>query len=242
MILKIYKNLGETPLEALEKFRKENNIDPNISLTYAGRLDPMAEGLLVVLSGEDVHKKEEILLLDKEYELDILWNIKTDTHDLLGIPSLEIKDVNGVDEEYKKWIGSFEQEYPLYSSKTVNGKSLWEWSREGKISEIEIPKKQVEIKSIERLEDYSISSKELLRETRRRIDLIKGDFRQNQILEKWEEILENKDYLFKVSRFKVLCSSGTYMRALAHNMAKNLGVFGLAYRIKRNKVGDFILH
>ena len=43
-----YKNIGETPLECLERHRKERSIDKDIPMTYAGRLDPMAEGLMIL--------------------------------------------------------------------------------------------------------------------------------------------------------------------------------------------------
>ena len=47
----VYKKLGQTPLEALLDF-KNKNPDFSGSMTYAGRLDPMAEGLLILLSGD----------------------------------------------------------------------------------------------------------------------------------------------------------------------------------------------
>jgi tRNA U55 pseudouridine synthase TruB len=49
-VLKLYKNVGETPLECLERFRVENSEYKDVPMTYAGRLDPMAEGVLIVLA------------------------------------------------------------------------------------------------------------------------------------------------------------------------------------------------
>ena len=103
----IHKNLGETPLEALERFRLEqikksdNNLISNstkldsvtdnsinwkkIPMTYAGRLDPVAEGELLILIGEECKNKEKYLGLDKEYEVEILLGLTTDTYDILGL-------------------------------------------------------------------------------------------------------------------------------------------------------------
>jgi len=53
-------------------------------MTYAGRLDPLAEGLLLVLTGEECKNKEKYLGLDKEYEVDVLFGFATDTYDILG--------------------------------------------------------------------------------------------------------------------------------------------------------------
>lgn len=68
----IYKNIGETPLEALERFRADHVEYKNEPMTYAGRLDPMASGKLIILIGEECKNKDEYLKLDKEYEVDIL--------------------------------------------------------------------------------------------------------------------------------------------------------------------------
>ena len=83
-VIEAYKEVGETPLEVIQRTRIENNIGNDIPITYAGRLAPMAEGLLLLLAGDSVHKKEEFLKLDKEYEFQILFGFSTDTHDLLG--------------------------------------------------------------------------------------------------------------------------------------------------------------
>ena len=81
----VYKNLGETPLECLERVRSEQGIADDIPMTYAGRLDPMAEGLLIILIGEECKNKEKYLGLDKTYEFKILVGFSTDTYDLLGM-------------------------------------------------------------------------------------------------------------------------------------------------------------
>ena len=66
----IYKNLGETPLQALERFRakmvKNGMADSAIKsawqkapMTYAGRLDPLAEGELLILIGDECKNKDK---------------------------------------------------------------------------------------------------------------------------------------------------------------------------------------
>ena len=84
-LLLLNKDVSETPLECLERFRGENPEYANIKMTYAGRLDPMASGLLVVLAGGMVQKKEEFLKLPKTYEATVVLGIESDTFDCLGI-------------------------------------------------------------------------------------------------------------------------------------------------------------
>ncbi|MFZ2484976.1 MAG: hypothetical protein WAW81_03500, partial [Minisyncoccia bacterium] len=102
-ILKLYKNLGETPLECLHRFKTDHPEYKETKMTYLGRLDPMAEGLLLVLvwpakprrsgpgntrphaakapRGEE---KNKYLFLDKTYEFEVLWGFGSDTYDILG--------------------------------------------------------------------------------------------------------------------------------------------------------------
>jgi tRNA U55 pseudouridine synthase TruB len=46
-MVQINKNVGETPLELLERLRRERPELAQETLSYAGRLDPMAEGVML---------------------------------------------------------------------------------------------------------------------------------------------------------------------------------------------------
>jgi tRNA pseudouridine55 synthase len=84
-MITVYKNLGETPLQCLERYRLEAGIEAGVPMTYAGRLDPMAEGDMIILVGEECKGKDKFLPLRKEYEMEVLLGVETDTYDLLGI-------------------------------------------------------------------------------------------------------------------------------------------------------------
>ena len=68
MIFNLYKQRGETPLECLERFRITYPEHKDEKMTYLGRLDPMAEGVLLVATGEDIKqsRREEFFELDKD--------------------------------------------------------------------------------------------------------------------------------------------------------------------------------
>ena len=51
-IIPYYKPLGLTPLQAIHKLTTERPELKQFPITYAGRLDPMAEGLLLLLVGD----------------------------------------------------------------------------------------------------------------------------------------------------------------------------------------------
>lgn len=260
----INKNIGETPLEALERFRSQcmQSGEPcsngrsstgtkyswkEVPLTYAGRLDPMAEGQLMILIGDECKEKEKFLNLNKEYEVEVLFGIKTDTYDALGIveerplhdTEIKLSQIgNLMNQEYlNKYIGKFVQQYPSYSSKTVGGKQLHELARIGALPE-EMPTREVEIYSIEMLGNkiVPIESEELLSIIVSRIGLVKGDFRQDQIIEAWIQLLKNYQTAWPLVKIRVRCSSGTYMRSLADRIGQDLGVGAIALSINRTKI------
>lgn len=239
----LYKNLGETPRECLERFRAGNPEYADVPMTYAGRLDPMAEGLLVVLSGDAVNEKETYTALPKTYVFQMLWGFETDTLDILGkITETNNSEVSKEDVEkvLGKSVGKFEQVYPAYSSKPVSGKPLFQWAREGRLGEIEIPKHEVEVFKADFVSRRTVSSPDLLRYIVRDVSLVKGDFRQDEITSKWKEVLsKNENTEFVVDTIEVEVSSGFYVRQFVSDLAHSLGTVATTFHIKRTQIGDF---
>ena len=133
----IEKELGESPLQALERFRASDPRLADVPLTYAGRLDPMAEGKLLVLIGEECKRKEEYLRLDKEYAFEILFGVSSDTGDVLGMPEACGLPPLKEDEVLKAaegMTGGHRLPYPAFSSKPVGGKPLFEHALGGRLS------------------------------------------------------------------------------------------------------------
>ena len=83
-ILNIYKPVGISPLDAIKTLKEKYPELKDEKMTYAGRLDPLAEGVLLILAGNAVYEKEKYLKLDKEYEAEILFGFNTDTYDIFG--------------------------------------------------------------------------------------------------------------------------------------------------------------
>ena len=250
--LKLYKKMSETPLECIQRWQKENPEYLDEKMTYAGRLDPMAEGELLVLVGEECKNKEKYLGLDKEYEVNILFGFETDTHDVLGLTinhlasgALRDYDIIGhkgkIERFLEKLIGKQKQEYPFFSSKTIDGKQLFQITKDGELDSKKIPQREIEIYEAELLKNYYMLGRCLKANIMKRILLVTGDFRQEEILEKWnKELSGREEEQFLVVKIRVKCSGGTYMRSIAHNLGKFLSVPSLALKIKRTKIfSDF---
>ena len=248
-ILNIYKPVGISPLDAIKLLKEKYPELKNEKMTYAGRLDPMAEGVLLILAGKTVYEKEKYLKLDKEYEGEILFGFETDTYDVLGLPekiihyrrSMSIIKIRKI---LKKLEGDISLPLPPYSSYKIKGKPLFQWAREGKLSEIEIPIRQTKINSTKLLSLNEISGKNLMKKIEQKISLIKGDFRQKKILSRWQKMLPKscsslKTLTFQTAKVKISCSSGTYIRSIAHHLGQELKTGGILLSLKRTRVGDF---
>lgn len=243
-IINFYKEAGETPLEAIRRFQIRDSRFLDSKITYAGRLDPLAEGVLILLTDDDVHKKDDFLKLQKEYEFEVLFRFKTDTGDILGKilestnNELSVLDIEKtIPKILKEFLGKQTQTYPMYSSKTVAGKPLFSYARNKE--QVSIPSGTIEIYSLEYLGSEKIESDILLSEITLRIGKVKGDFRQSDILNNWNDALKKAKSNFIFAKFKVNASSGTYVRVLAEQIGAKLNVLSLAYKIKRTRVGDF---
>src|SRR3989338_7639479 len=85
-IFNIYKSVGISPLDAVKLLKEKYPELKGEKMTYAGRLDPLAEGVLLILAGKTVYEQEKNLKLDKEYEGKILFGFETEAYDVLDIP------------------------------------------------------------------------------------------------------------------------------------------------------------
>lgn len=246
-VVPIYKPIGKTPLQCVEEFKQLYPQYKDETVSYAGRLDPMAEGVLLFLVGDTNKKRREYEHLDKEYEVSVLCGIGTDTGDLLGrITQFQISNVKIQKEQVSNIlqdsVGSFRQRYPAYSSAKVNGKPLYWWARKGRLHEIIIPTHKVTIHAIEYLSTSSTTAQHLLERVQTIVPYVQGDFRQEDIVQAWQDNLKHyPNSQFPLVYIKVSCGSGVFMRVLAEDVGSALGLPACAFSIKRTRVGEFTL-
>lgn len=234
----IYKKAGETLASLLERFRPLESISKDTSVTYAGRLDPMAEGLVVLLVGEACKRKEEFLGLDKTYVFEVLFGISTDTFDMLGLIT-EIEECFPTEKQISASLEKIKNtksfSYPPYSSKPVDGVPLFTHAKAGTLPEV-LPSMEGEIKEINLKSQRTALLSEAVKEKIETIQKVEGDFRQREIIDGWKSLIdqsENKKCL--IATFEARVSSGVYIRTLA----TMFGGGALAFSIKRTKVGEF---
>lgn len=245
-VVNLYKGLGETPRERLERLRSQKPHFEHEVLSYAGRLDPMAEGVMLCLVGSANSRREEYLDMSKEYTLDVLFGFETDTYDILGkvIESGEVDHLRkrSIGVALNEFRGKLNQEYPPYSSKTVEGKSLFQWAREGALSSITMPSRTVTVYEIDITHLYKIKEPQLLSYIETCVAKVNGDFRQEEVVRIWKRHLKAGGMReFPAATIKISCSSGTYARSIAHGLGAELGVPALALHILRTQVGEYTI-
>lgn len=195
----------------------------NCKTSHTGTLDPLAEGVVVVIVGDESAFKENFISEFKTYEFSFIFGFSTDSHDALGL----VKNTNleeifltemRVRNELNNFIGRYTQKYPDFSSKKVLGKSLWEYKRLG----LSVPEVFIDgtITEIEVLDFSEISSTNVLNHIKTQINQIVGNFRQKEILKKYQE--SNFPEKFYKTKVRIKMSRGLYVRGLARDLSEKL--------------------
>jgi len=117
---------------------------------HTGTLDPLATGLLVILTGKRTKDASLFLKMDKAYEVKAILGIETDTFDTEG-RVLQQSDNEVTREELervlKEFHGDIWQTPPVFSAKKMEGRKAYQLARKG--VSINIPAKKVSTYSLE---------------------------------------------------------------------------------------------
>lgn len=213
----------------------------------------MASGVLLILIGDECKKQELYHKFDKEYVFEVVFGLASDTGDVLGIVRKEgarIINPPVLTNNLADLIGDISLPYPHFSSRTVGGKPLHTWALQGKIDEITVPLKHskiyylglesIETVSFEALKQGALSKINRLPRVTEGCKALGRDFRRSEVLESWNTIESVSGMFHTVARFRCRSSSGTYMRSLAEYIAKKMRTQGLAYSIRRTKIGSYL--
>lgn len=149
-LLLIRKPSGMTSHDVVYQVRRTLGIK---EVGHAGTLDPLAEGLMVLLLGEATKMSSYVLEQDKQYEVEFKPGLETDTLDITGTVLKEMPVTLSEAEIVAEGLnlhGDFIWEVPMYSATKVGGKKLYEHAREGD-TPVEIPKKPMSFWGVESL-------------------------------------------------------------------------------------------
>ena len=149
-VLLINKDKAYTSHQVVQEIRGILN---QKSIGHAGTLDPMAQGLLLILCGSATKLSPYFLNQDKRYSLSLKFGLQTNTFDLQG-EQLYSKSVSLKKEEINKLLKretrDLELPVPLFSAVKVKGKKLYSYAFKGE--KTELPVKKMSFFDLETLE------------------------------------------------------------------------------------------
>ena len=234
-----YKNSGEPFGEITKKVTN----DSQNKISYIGRLDPLASGIIIYLEGDELKDRDKYMNMDKTYKFNLVIGISTDTGDCLGMIR-KIQSVNTINmtrllEVFSQFLGEYEQRYPIYSAYQIhkNGvkKPLWYFAKNGiELEESEIPKHIIKIYNLEQDAKpmFSIRNMNYFKE---QVILIPDglELRKEEVLSQYNEYKETDKIRLIGIPMLAKVSSGTYIRQLCADIGDRLGIPCMADKIER---------
>ena len=222
--LVIDKPKGKTSFDIVAELRRILGIK---RIGHLGTLDPMATGVLVVAIGKATKLNEFLMIMDKEYEAEVVLGARSSTCDAEGDLDYDPEYVREIYKEKKDEVdvkkvvaaldqfkGLIDQVPPKFSAIKVKGRRAYEMARKG--MPVRLPSRKVKV--------HDITD----------IGLKVDDFGYGVMMEGMEEPV-----MLPVLTFKVLCGSGTYIRSIARDLGESLGCRGFLGGLRRTSVGQF---
>jgi len=149
-LLLINKSGGMTSHDVVQVVRRILGLR---QIGHSGTLDPMAQGLLILLVGTATKFQHAFQSHEKTYETVLRLGVQTDTGDAMGTPvrtaAVPALDRRQLEELFASLTGSISQIPPTYSAVKVRGRPAYWWARHRR--PVELPARTVRILGLELL-------------------------------------------------------------------------------------------
>ena len=211
-VLIIDKPAGMTSHDVVARVRR---IIGERRVGHTGTLDPFATGVLVVLVGRATRLAQFLSGAEKEYDALVRLGFATDTGDITGTPIQETGE--NVTNQARTWSDEdFESALQSLRGEIEQVPPMYSAKKQGgkKLYELARRGQEVERKAV-----------------RVTIHSLQVDGRTP----KWKK---NDDGTTDI-RLRVTCSAGTYVRTLAEDFGRRLGVGAHLAELRRTRAGDF---
>lgn len=179
---------------------------------HAGTLDPLASGVLVLAVGKATKLIQHVQDAPKEYVFTATWGAERSTDDMEGeitITSDKRPTLAEIEAILPKFTGEIMQAPPAFSAIKIDGKRAYALARAGQAPE--------------------------MKERMVRVDQLSVIPAEAGIYSRMDSHLRGSDE----TTFRVVCGKGTYIRSLARDMGRELGVYAYVSMLRRTRVGIF---
>ena len=227
-----------------------NNLSRRLGLKrlkvgHAGTLDPLASGVMILCTGKCTKLIDQLQAGTKEYVATLRLGCTTPSfdaeHPIDAIyPTSHITQA-AVEEALSRFRGSIWQVPPVYSACKVEGRRAFDYIRQGE--DVELKAKELVIDELELLDLHlpeqgliSPHADEVAKMAREDIH-IKDYGRDKETYEIAEATNIDTEHLTYL-QIRVVCSKGTYIRALARDIGQALGSGAYLIGLRRTRVGD----
>jgi len=212
---------------------------------HAGTLDPLASGVMILCTGKCTKQIDRLQAGTKEYIATIRLGYTTPSFDAehpidAEYPTSHITE-QSVHEALSKFRGSIWQVPPVYSACKVDGRRAFDYIRQGE--EVELKAKELVIDELEILDLhlpaqglFSTKATEVAKMARSNVDIKQygRDKEEYAIADAIGIAVEQLSYL----QIRVVCSKGTYIRALARDIGQALESGAYLIGLRRTRVGE----
>lgn len=249
-LIPVYKPVGVTSTDVVNQYKQRLG---TTELMHTGALDPLAEGLLLLVKGTTSPQEiQQYTDFDKTYEFEFVLGVATDTWDVLGLVcSVALPDrvakitYEQVQTLESNFVGEVMQTVPVFSNMRYKNKRMYQWAREGKAHLVPELQRQREISSFTIHQLQYLTWHEWYSHVVRKITLVKGDFRQEAIAARWAQahqaLHKHSGLALPLVSATLQGASGTYVRSVVHAIGQQLGVGATTWHITRTAVGPYTL-
>ena len=227
-----------------------NNLSRRLGLKrlkvgHAGTLDPLASGVMILCTGKCTKLIDQLQAGTKEYVATLRLGCTTPSfdaeHPIDAIyPTSHITQA-AIEEALSRFRGSIWQVPPVYSACKVEGRRAFDYIRLGE--DVELKAKELVIDELELLDLHlpeqgliSPHADEVAKMAREDIH-IKDYGRDKETYEIAEATNIDTEHLTYL-QIRVVCSKGTYIRALARDIGQALGSGAYLIGLRRTRVGN----
>lgn len=216
-----------------------------LKVGHAGTLDPLASGVMILCTGKCTKQIDQLQAGTKEYVATLRLGCTTPSFDAehpidATYPTSHITE-EMVHEALSRFKGSIWQVPPTYSACKVDGRRAFDYIRQGE--EVELKAKELVIDELELL-DMSLPEQglvsphadEVAKMAREDVHIkdYGRDKEEYEIAEAQGVDPQQLPYL----QIRVVCSKGTYIRALARDIGQALGSGAYLIGLRRTRVGN----
>lgn len=246
-ILCIDKPLRWTSFDVVNKVRwqlcKHLGVK-KLKVGHAGTLDPLATGVMLVCTGRATKRIDELQAQTKEYVATVQLGATTPSFDLeqpvdAVVPATHVTR-EMVEQMLPRFLGRIEQVPPAYSAVKIDGDRAYDLARKGR--DIELKPKVLVIDEIELMQyneprEGSVTSETLPHGGASEEFIPREGMRRKAFLTAPVDApTEAYGPSFTV---RIVCSKGTYIRALARDFGEALSTGAHLTALRRTRVGDY---